>query len=174
MPDAAKKTCKMCFMEIPAEAKKCPYCQHFQNRLSTFLFHPAFAGVFVMIVALSPIIFFARMLRRGEEFERYSDQIQITESRIAFGETKSGNTIAVIGTIKNNSAIPWKYVHFQVDFQDANGQRVDSGQSEEYSYVLPAGESQSFKISFRREFPETNYVHHTVRAVWAKDARTEW
>ena len=28
----ATKTCKMCAMEIPAQAKKCPHCHQYQTR----------------------------------------------------------------------------------------------------------------------------------------------
>ena len=32
MDSASKKTCKMCCMDIPLEARKCPHCQHFLKR----------------------------------------------------------------------------------------------------------------------------------------------
>ena len=31
MDSASKKTCKMCCMDIPLEARKCPHCQHFKR-----------------------------------------------------------------------------------------------------------------------------------------------
>lgn len=178
MTDSTTKICKMCFMAIPVEAKKCPHCHHFQNRLSTFIFHPAFGVVIALLPMLMLFAFFTWWIdvefNKGEDYQRYSGQVQITESKIAFGEATNGATVAVIGTIKNNSPIPWKDILFQVDFQDANGQRVDAGQKEPYPYFLPAGDSLSFKVSFRREFPETNYVHHTIRVVSAKDGRATW
>jgi hypothetical protein len=174
MTDSAKKTCKMCSMEIPAQAKKCPYCQHFQNRIFTIMFHPAFAVVFAIVPMLLIGFFFSKLFDNGEDYQRYSGQIEITDSKIIFGATSNGATVGVMGTIKNHSPIPWKEIHFQVDFQDANEQRVDTAQKEDYPFVLPASDSLSFKVSFRREFPETNYVHHTVRVVSAKDARTRW
>jgi hypothetical protein len=172
--DSATKTCKMCFMAIPVQAKKCPHCQHFQSRLHQIMFNPGIVALVFLIPAFAVPYFFSRMFDRGEDYLPYSGQVQITESKIAFGETSNSATVAVIGTIQNSSSIPWKDILFQVDFQDANGQRVDAGQKEPFPYFLPAGDSLSFKVSFRREFPETNYVHHTIRVVSARDGRAMW
>lgn len=172
--DLTIKTCKMCRMEISVQARKCPHCHHFQNRLSLMMFHPASAVLLVGIMMGIYVTCFAKMFDQGEDFQGYVSQIQITESSLAFGETKSGVTIAVMGTITNTSPVPWKEVQFHVDFFDADGKRVDVGQKEEYSFYLPAQDTTSFKVSFRREFPETNYVKHNVRVLAAKDARTRW
>jgi hypothetical protein len=177
--DSATKTCKMCFMAIPVQAKKCPHCHHYQYRLSAIMFHPVFGALVVgvpMLVLLGPLqsFFWKDLFGNGEDYQRYSSQIQITDSKMAFGETKTGATVTVIGTLRNSSPIPWKDIRYQVDFQDANGRRVDTGQQEPYGYFLPATNSLSFKVSFRREFPESNYVHHTIQIVSAKDGRTRW
>jgi hypothetical protein len=169
-----KKTCKMCCMEIPHQARKCPHCQHFQTRVSMVLFHPAFAVCYACLPMAAMLIFFATLFDTGENYETYKDQIHITDSRVALGDTKSGATVAVIGSITNASRISWKEVRFHVDFLDAEGKQVDVGQREDYSFRLPAGEASSFKVSFRREFPETNYVRHVVRVVGAKDERARW
>lgn len=117
---------------------------------------------------------FAQILDQGEEYQDYKDQIAVTESQIAFGEFKSGDTVGVMGVVTNNSVVPWKDVLFHVNFTDAAGKRVDVGQKEEYDFQLPAHDSLSFKISFRREYPASNYVKHTVRVANAKDARARW
>jgi hypothetical protein len=49
-----------------------------------------------------------------------------------------------------------------------------SEQREEYSYGLAAGETSSFKVSFTREFPATNYVKPVVRIVGATDMRSRF
>jgi hypothetical protein len=79
-----------------------------------------------------------------------------------------------MGTIKNTSPVPWKEIQFHVDFLDASGKRADVGEREDYNFRLPANGTSSFKVSFRREFPETNYAKHIVRVVTAKDARARW
>ena len=135
------------------------------------MFHPAFAVCLASIPVVAMLIVLAGIFDRGEDYATYKDQIQITDSRIAFGDTKSGATVAVIGTITNRSRVSWKEIKFHVDFLDAAGKWADVGEREEYSYTLPAGETSSFKVSFRREFPETSYVTPVVHIVGAKDVR---
>jgi len=111
-----KKTCKMCCMEIPQQARKCPHCHHFQNRWSMVMFHPAFMALFACIPLAAMLVVFATIFDTGDNFETYKDQIVITDSQIALGDTKSGATVAVIGTIKNTSRVSWKEIQFHVDF----------------------------------------------------------
>src|SRR3989442_13676249 len=145
----AKKTCKMCFMEIPQQARKCPHCHHFQNRWSMVMFHPAFAVCFACLPIAAMLIAFAIIFDKGENYEAYKDQIVISDSQIAFGDTKSGATVAVIGTIKNTSQVSWMEIQFHVDFLDAAGKRTDVGERKDNYFRLPAGETSSFKVSFR-------------------------
>jgi hypothetical protein len=117
---------------------------------------------------------FASIFDTGENCEIYKDQIRIRDSQVAFGDSKSGATVAVIGTITNASRVSWTRIQFHVDFLDAAGKRTDVGEKENYDFRLPAGETSSFKISFRREFPETNYVTPVVCVVGARDVRARW
>ncbi len=138
------------------------------------VFHPASAVISACLPLVGILIVFENVFSTGEEYETYKDQIVISNSEIAFGDTKSGATVAVIGTIKNMSQVSWKQVQFHVDFLDAAGKRADVGEKNDYDYQLPAGETSSFKVSFRREFPETNYIKSVVRVVGAKDLRARW
>jgi len=164
----------MCCMEIPKEARKCPYCQHFQNRWTMFIYHPAFAMLVAFIPLAGILITLGKMFDTGEDYVTYKDQIAITESQLVFGETKSSATVDVIGTIKNTSPIAWKEIEFHVDFFDATGKRMDVGEKENSFFYLPAKGTSAFKVTFTREFPETNYVKQTVSVVKAKDARARW
>jgi hypothetical protein len=138
------------------------------------MFHPAFAVCFACLPLGAMLFVFASIFDTGENYETYKDQIHIADSEIAFGDTKSGGTVAVIGTITNASRVSWREIQFHVDFLDAAGKRADVGEREDYSFRLPAGEASSFKVSFRREFPATNYVKPVVRVVGAKDVRARW
>ena len=120
------------------------------------------------------IIVFSSIFDRGENYETYKEQISITDSQLVFGETKSSATVDVIGTIRNTSPIPWKEIYIHVDFLDTSGKRMDVGEKEDYFSYLPANGTSSFKVSFNREFPETNYVKHVVRVDTARDARARW
>ncbi len=172
--DLEKKTCKMCCMEIPKAARKCPYCQHFQNRLILFLYHPAFAVLLTSVPFIAMLIIFASFFDTGENYQTYKDQITVTESQLAFGDIKSGATVDVIGTIKNTSSISWKEVQFHVDFFDGAGKRIDVGEKENYNFYLAANGTTSFKVSFPREFPETNYQKQIVHVVAARDVKVRW
>jgi hypothetical protein len=139
-----------------------------------FLYHPAFAVLCACIPFSAMIIVFSSIFDAGENYETYKDQITISDSQLAFGDTKSGATVDVIGTIKNASSVSWRDVQFHVDFLNANGKRMDVGEKENYNYYLPANGTSSFKVSFPLEFPETNYVKFVARVVTAKDARARW
>ena len=117
------------------------------------------------------VIVFASIFNPGQNYETYKDQIAISDTRIAFGDAKGGATVAVLGTIKNASKISWREIHFHVEFLDAGGKQIDVGEWNDYYCNLPAGETSSFKVSFHREFPETNYVKPIVRIVGAHDVR---
>ena len=138
------------------------------------VFHPAFGVIFACLPMIAVLVFFSSMFDRGEDYQRYKDQIAISDSQIVFGETKSNATVGVIGTFKNNSPIPWKEIRFHIDFFDAAGKRVDVRQDEQYSYYLPPHDSLSFKVSFRREFPVASYVRQEIRVVSATDGRARW
>ena len=168
------KTCKMCCMEIPQQARKCPHCHHYQSSWIMVMYHPGFAALFACLPFVVMYVVFSALFDTGEKYETYKDQIVVADSQIAFGDTKSGATVAVIGTIKNTSKISWKEVQFHVDFLDAGGKRADVGEHEDYNFSLPAGETSSFKVSFRREFSETNYVKSVVRIAGARDARARF
>ncbi|MEW6159142.1 MAG: FxLYD domain-containing protein [Verrucomicrobiota bacterium] len=142
--------------------------------MSNAIFHPAFAVLAVAVPISVFWITFTVLFDEGEDFQNYSNEIQVAGSELAFGDSKSEATVAVLGTITNTSPVPWKDVHFHADFFDAQGKRVDVGQKEVFSFYLPANASTSFKVSFRRKFPVTNYVSHTVRIITAKDARAKW
>lgn len=172
--DADTKTCRMCCKEIPTKSRKCPYCHHFQNRLVLFMYHPVFAVLLVMIPFVAIMIVFTSMLNRGQNFVNYTSQLVVTNSHIVFGQKKSGPTVAVIGTLKNLSPVPWKDAYFHVDFFNAAGKLTDSDAVEKYQYYLPANDEASFKLSFAREFSESNYAKTVVRVMEAKDARSEW
>jgi hypothetical protein len=62
-------------------------------------------------------------------------------------------------------------VRFQVDLFNRKGELFDAGQQEAYSWRLPVREETSFKVSFRRQFPEKEYASHKVRVISATDGR---
>jgi hypothetical protein len=138
------------------------------------LYHPAFAVLTACIPMVSMLVAFSAIFDKGAEYEAYRNQIVITDSQLVFGETKSGKTVDVIGTIQNTSPISWKEIQFHVDFLNATGKRIDVGHKEQYGFYLPAHGTSSFKVSLPMEFPETNYAKSVVSVSTAKDARARW
>jgi hypothetical protein len=163
-------------MGIPSAAKKCPYCHHWQRWLS--LHNPALVALLFicLVLALNAVLmqtFFARPFREWEQFRQHSDQVQIVEDTLAFGEDQCGPAVIVVGKVKNSSPVDWKDVRFQVEFLNSTGQLFDTGQQEGYTYRLPSGQECPFKVSFRRQFPEKEYASHKVTVVSAVDSR-QW
>lgn len=167
------KICKMCSMGIPATARKCPYCHHWQRW--TTLQHPLFVVLFIgvpLIVAYAVLgIVIQRPFREWESFGKHADQVRIVESKMEFGEDQCGPAVIVVGKVENHSPVDWKDVRFQVDFLNPKGEFFDTGQQEAYTWRLPAGQESNFKVSFRRQFPEKEYAKHKVRLVSAVDSR---
>jgi hypothetical protein len=102
------------------------------------------------------------------------DQVSVTENRLVFGDMKSGETVAVPGTLKNASAVGWKEVTLQVKFLNAEGKWIDTDQKRDFTFEVPANESVPFKVSAPREFPKEWYAKAEVRVISAKDARGRW
>ena len=88
-----------------------------------------------------------------------------------FGDDQCGPVVIVVGRVANHSPIEWKDVRFEVEFLDSKGELFDAGQQETFTWRLPAGQENAFKVSFRRQFPEKQYDSHKVRIVSAVDGR---
>lgn len=178
MEEITSKICKMCYKEIDNRAKKCPYCRHLQNKISMIVWHPAFAVFFVLIPMLLVYIFMGLMFKgifdQGEDFTPYRNQIAISESELKFGKTARGPTVVVMGKMTNNSILSWKDVQLEVRFYDKDKMLIDTDQKNKYSFVVPANDISTFKVSIPREFPEEQYANFKVRILSAKDSRTMW
>jgi hypothetical protein len=139
------------------------------------LAHPAaIFGVFMLAFGLVYTLALNEIFDRGEPYAEYVGQIEIVSSRLEFGTSESGPTVAVIGRARNTSAVDWRDFVLHVEFQNADGELSDAGQELEYGEVLPAGEELAFKVSLPREFPESAYIKHLIRIVSARDARSRW
>ena len=173
MEPLALKTCKTCCKEINSSAKKCPYCQHWQYKMSMIVFHPVTAILVVAIVLVALGFFRQTIFSVGEDFTAYRDQIEITETELKFGENEcgSGNTVVVMGTMLNSSDVSWVRVQLEVQFYDGEKNLIDTEQENKYFFMVPANDSTTFKVSIDREFPEEQYDSCQVRILSAKDER---
>ncbi len=179
MEENDTKICKMCYKEIPRKARKCPYCHHWQNKLSMIISNPGLPIIIFLIpYAFLMYIFTTNMMDTGEDFTPYRDQITIISSELKFGEKKVcetvAETVAVVGTMSNGSSIPWKEIQIEVRFYDSDGKMIDSEQQKKYTFEIPADGNATFKISTMREFPKEQYVKYEVSIISASDARARW
>jgi hypothetical protein len=139
------------------------------------ILNPASLVAMVCLAFIVAFYWMHRVFDPGALYSYAENQISILDSAIAFGHTdKTGPTVAVLGTATNSTDIPWHRVRFHVEFQDATGRRIDAGQELEWDLVLPPHAALAFKVSLRREFEMSNYVHHIVRVANAQDARSRF
>jgi hypothetical protein len=137
------------------------------------LIHPAVPIFVVAILMLAGYgMLMDHLFTRGEPFQAYADQIVVVESKLEFGRDQDGPIVAVVGTLRNESAVDWKDVRLQAEFFNAQDALFDVNQENECRCPsLPAGQKIAFKVSFPRQFPEKEYVRHSVRVLSAKDVR---
>ncbi|OGV33769.1 MAG: hypothetical protein A2020_11625 [Lentisphaerae bacterium GWF2_45_14] len=181
MENTDKKTCKMCYMEIPEKAKKCPYCHQWQNKFSMICFHPLFAMLFFIIpyCILAPL-FFESIFYEGEPFSEHKEALKIIDAVMNFGELagcqQKGKypTVAIIGKIKNTGDIYWKDVVIEAQIFNKDGKLIDTKQQEQYKFVVLANGESAFKLSFATEFPKEEYNHFKIFIRSAKDLRARF
>lgn len=177
--DMAQKQCKTCCMMIPEPAKRCPYCQTFQKWWVWHAQHPLFFIVMICLLATLltlPYVHLSRVFDRGEPFEQYRSRVMVVESEMTFGERsfiagEMNPVVAVIGTIRNDSDIPWKNVAFAVEFYDEQGNRIDVGNQVLHTLILPSHDTVSFKVQFGRDLVG-EYTNHHIVVTHAHEART--
>jgi hypothetical protein len=177
-PDDQMKPCRMCRQPMAVEARKCPFCRHWQGRFAAFLHGPLAFVLFIVVLMGVLMVVVSRLQTsvndafsgKGQPFCEYADRVTVIESAIRFGQDEHGALVAVVGKIKNESPLDWKEAHLQVCFYDPNGALIDAGQEEKCrSPFLPAGQEVGFSISFPRAYPESQYARQMVRVISAKD-----
>jgi hypothetical protein len=162
------KTCKSCFSEIDERAKKCPNCQSWQSKARAIYNNPAFSLIIFLVAMFGISSYFQSRLSPKIAFADYANKIAITESRVEFGESSCGRTVAIIGKLKNESEIDWKDITYEITFLDKNNSVSDTAQENEYSFVLPANEEVPFKVSMKKEFDNKKYQNYKIRLVSAR------
>jgi hypothetical protein len=170
MNEPATKTCPLCREPVHPEARKCPHCQHYLNKWVLANFHPLIIISPVLLVFGAIFIWLMHTLDRGESFEPFRSQLQITHSEMQFGELPTGPTVAVIGTIHNESNVAWKYINVEVRYFDKSHKLIDTQQRPEYSLSVPPKGDCAFKVSHLREFKLADYASHEVHIVGSHDA----
>ncbi len=182
MENKVASICKMCDMQISSKAKKCPYCQHWQNKLSGIIVHPAFVIVPVIIVSvcfLGAIYQTLEMVDRdAQNFSQHANEVSIIDPKMTFGVSSGCNhqspTVAIIGRIQNDSPVSWEGISLEATFFDKDGNLVDASQQNIRYFRVASKSTSVFKLSSLREFPKEQYVNFKVRIISAKDERNRF
>lgn len=112
--------------------------------------------------------YFESKLTPKIDFADYKHQITFSENRKEFGENSCGETVTIIGKIKNPTAIAWKDITYEIIFYDAEKNVSDTNQKNAYSFILPANEEVPFKVSMKKEFDTDKYQDYEIRIVSAR------
>jgi hypothetical protein len=176
MDEITTKICPLCCERINLKARKCPHCQHFQNKWVLMAYHPAVAIAPMTLVLIVSFFLLIRAISPGEDFESHRAQIHVVQSAMQFGEhpgtqSLSGPIVAVVGTVRNDSGITWKDAIIEVKFFDKDHNLIDAKQQRDYSEVVLPGQTCAFKVSMSRDFSADKYVSYEVNVVSARDGR---
>lgn len=129
------KHCRSCCEEINAAATKCPHCQAFQSRWMPWLY--IVPGLLPLLLILPLIIFPFSRLRTDStdvEFKDVQHQLTISNARLKYEEPPNQDGVTVhqyrrhawlYCTIKNDSDYRWENLEFLVEFENADGERLD-------------------------------------------------
>lgn len=169
------KTCKLCKLEIPAEARKCPHCLHWQNKFA--FTNPAIFTPVIMLGMLFPIFASIQMMAsyrdQGEQYEDHKGVLKVKDCDFSFysqkcckgTDKKPSPYVKVCGLVENSSDITWRAVFIEVTFYDKEGKIVDSTQRAGYDTIVPAHKSAAFSYSFYQKFPKDRYAKLKVQVV---------
>ncbi len=65
MDEIPTKACPLCCERIHAKARKCPHCQHFQNKWTLLAYHPLAAVTPLMMALVISFAFLTRVFNPG-------------------------------------------------------------------------------------------------------------
>lgn len=163
------KICRQCAMEIPDQARKCPYCRSWQSWRTLLRYdqqlHMLLPLVLWLLLAviLGAVImqhFLAKMTMH--DFTPATlQQVQVSGTRIVFGEGATGPSVVLLGTMTNHTARTICDPGVHVEYQDARGRVFDVGERDVRVTLFP-NVPTTFKLSLRQEFPATDYATATV------------
>jgi succinate dehydrogenase flavin-adding protein (antitoxin of CptAB toxin-antitoxin module) len=138
------------------------------------VFHPLFAVIPMVIVFAAMGTMFQTTFSEGEPFSLHSNAVSAVETKMVFGVSgceHQSPTVAILGKIQNDSPVSWEDVKIEATFFDEDGTLIDATQKEKYSFMVASKDASTFKLSFKREFPEEQYDSFKVRIISAKDEK---
>ena len=122
---------------------------------------PVMVGVMLLLPSLMD-----RIVLREHKYWQHPGGIQITSHHSSYDEE---GRPCVIGTIKNVSTRPWRWVTIEAEYFDRAGKLVDTGGEDSLDTLAPGGE-RSFKLVFGKKQKGAEYDHYRVHIAGAEDA----
>lgn len=86
-------------------------------------------------------------------------------------EGDCGPTVSVVGTIRNDSDIPWQSIYVEVQYFDSDGALIDADGAQQYGLVIAPGEVSAFRVRSGAARSEHEYATHQALVRSANDAR---
>jgi hypothetical protein len=171
------KICPYCRQDIPADSVKCHHCREWVNWRTPG--KRILLGTVVFLVFMAGLMLSAEWVTTGfmsdftsdamfdeQKLWEQPDALQITDHHA--GRDEEGGR-CVIGTMKNVSTIPWRFITVQVDYYNSQGELVDTSLTDSRR-ALPPGHERSFKVVFGPDQSDVEYDHYRVLITGADDA----
>lgn len=163
----AVSECRHCKQEIRADATKCPHCRGSQSRWMPDPQNPLgmllMVGMILLLVV--PFTAFTRVTLDWlfHDPEPGLEQLVISESEMRYSSSASGNSISVVGKLRNAGNTSLENPHFEVRFFNADGKLIDSLASAPYDLIIPAKSEVSFRARGAADRPAREYAKHEIR-----------
>ena len=129
------RNCRSCCEAISVAATKCPHCQAFQSRwVLWFFILPGVLPVLLIVPLLNVSLRRLSDSSTNVEFALVKHQLTVTNAQLKYREPDAAEGISyhyfqqnawLYFTIHNESAYRWDNLEFLIEFQDANGERID-------------------------------------------------
>lgn len=166
------KPCEDCAEPIRIAAKVCPYCRRLQPPWRIKKQWESWLSLaFVVSMGLGGMIWLNLLFSPGRDFEKFKSQIVIVNSEMHYTQMTNGNFISTIGQIRNDSPYAWKDIQMEVQYINKDGKMIDTRTENCYGEIIPAGETQAFRIRGPADKPETEYSTQKVIVRSAKDSK---
>jgi hypothetical protein len=161
---------------MQAGAWRCPHCAHWQSRLLWLSVTPAgwvLSWLVVFSIWCLPLLLLVTtvlpFMELGASSAPYRDQLHVTHSEMLVGARPDGPVVAVVGTLRNDSALKWYLVTVEVRFRDNKGRLVDVARR----LLLPIQphDEAAFRAETAADLPLELYTAYEVRVAYAREAR---
>jgi hypothetical protein len=140
------KECIMCFSDIDARSKKCPYCTSLQAKFSNLENNPVLIGFLVVLLfGIFGYLFYQSFYVRALE-EKAIQDLKVTITEVSTKGEGDSLYVACIGNIKNDTDFTFKEIKFQIDFLTVQNELVDTLSITDEDIELLPNASTNFRV----------------------------